>query len=215
MKSLSLVKPLVLVMIGLPGSGKSFFARQFSETFGAPIVSHDKIQHILYKNPQYDKNEFGIIQQVANSQLEELLKTQKTFILDGGGNSRAQRMELRKTVRVAGYDTMLVWVQTDTNTSQYRSMKRTSQRLDDLHKQSLSAEQYELLSKRFSPPISSEALVVVSGKHTYPTQAKVVLKKLVIPRQENISAHLASKHDTTNPTSFSERPMPRRNIMIR
>ena len=47
MKSLSLAKPLVLVVIGLPGAGKSFFARQFSETFGAPMVSGDRIRHVL------------------------------------------------------------------------------------------------------------------------------------------------------------------------
>lgn len=215
MKSLSLTKPQVLIIIGLPGSGKSFFARQFSETFSAPVVSYDQIRHGIFEQASYDKNELSTIQRIADYQLNELLKTQKTVIFDGGGDTRSQRMDLRKRVRGAGYDTLLIWVQTDSATARYRSMKRSSRRIDDQYNQSLSAQQYEYLAKRFTAPISSESSVVVSGKHTYPTQAKVVLKKLVIPREEQANSRLATKHGSDFATRTPERPLQRRNILIR
>ncbi len=209
MKSLSLSKPLVLITIGIPGSGKSFFARQFSETFSAPVVSYDKLRHLLFANSTFNKQEQDLINTIADSEIEELLKTQKTFIIDGGGSSKVQRMDLRKKAHAAGYDTLLIWVQTDQNTAKYRSMKRSSRRNDDKYNVSLSSEQYDQLEKRFTQPQPAETVVVISGKHTYPTQAKVVLKKLVTPRAE--AAQTIVNHGSRTPNASA----PRRNVIIR
>ena len=209
MKSLSLSKPLVLITVGVPGSGKSFFARQFSETFSAPVVSYDKLRHLLYPASSFNKQEQETIETIAHLEAEELLKTHKTFIIDGGMNTKAQRMEIRKKAHAAGYDTLLVWVQTDQNTAKYRSMKRSNRRNDDKFNASLSGEAYDQLEKRFHPPQAPEASVVISGKHTYATQAKVVLKKLVTPREE--AAHSIVNHGARTPDASA----PRRNVIIR
>lgn len=213
MKSLSLTKPLLLITVGLPGSGKSFFARQFSATFSAPVVSIDRIRHTLYENPSYGKDEASLIQSIAQIQIEELLKTQKTFLLDGAGATRAERVELRRLARESGYDILLIWVQTDQATSQYRSMKRSSRKLDDQFNQSLSQAQYEQLAKRFTAPASNEPTLVISGKHTYPTQAKIVLKRLVAPREAETKVVPIKEHVGRAP-STTEKPA-RRNVLIR
>ncbi len=209
MKSLSLSKPLVLITIGIPGSGKSFFASQFSETFNAPVVSYDKLRHTLFSDNGFAKQEQDLVNTIANIELEELLKTQKTFIIDGAVASKIQRMEIRKKAQQAGYDTLLIWVQTDKNTAKYRSMKRSSRRSDDKYNSSLSSEQYDQLEKRFVIPQPTEAAVVISGKHTYATQAKVVLKKLVTPRAQ--AAQSIVNHDGRTPDASA----PRRNVIIR
>ncbi len=202
MKSLSLVKPLILIVIGTPGSGKSFFARQFSETFSAPEVNYDRLQHMLSTDSE-------VVQKIAEFEIDELLKTQKTFIIDGAGYSRAKRIALRKKAQESGYDTLLIWVQTDENTAKYRSMKRSSRRKDDQYNTSLTSQQYDALVKRFSPPAANEQSVVISGKHTYATQAKVVLKKLVTPREG--AARPIVNHGDRAPDATP----PRRNVIIR
>lgn len=209
MKSLSLSKPLVLITIGIPGSGKSFFARQFSDTFSAPVVSYDKLRHTLFADNGFGKKQQDIVDTIANFEIDELLKTRKTFIVDGGANTKAQRVELRKKTQQASYDTLLVWVQTDQNTAKYRSMKRSSRKNDDKYNPSISGEQYDQLAKRFSPPQHNESSVVVSGKHTYPTQAKVVLKKLVTPRAE------ATRNIVNHANRAPDASAPRRNVIIR
>lgn len=209
MKSLSLPKPLVLIVVGLPGSGKSFFARQFSQTFQAPVVSHDHIRSTLFGSNGYAKNEQDTVEKIAQISFDELLKTHKTFIVDGGGVSRAQRASLRKKATAAGYGVLIVWVQTDPATSKYRSMKRSSRRKDDTYNTSLSGNQYDQLARRFSTPASNETSVVISGKHTYATQAKVVLKKLVRPREE------AARSIVNHPNRVPNASPPRRNVIIR
>lgn len=182
MKSLSLTRPLVIMVIGLPGSGKSFFARQFADMFGAPLVSTDFIRHTLFPESKHTVEEEAYVQILAQNQLAELLKTGKTILLDGGTNTRAQRSLVEREAKNHGYGTLTVWAQTDEPTTIARSLKRNAKRQADALNSPLSAETYKRLKKQFSAPSKYENVVVISGKHTYTTQARVVLKKLVAPR---------------------------------
>lgn len=168
-------------MVGLPGAGKSFFARQFSQTFGAPIVSYDRLRYELFNDITFSKEEQVIIGRIADYQIEELLKTRRTFLIDGGGNTYSERTKLEKIAKQAGYETLVVWVQVDIGSAKKRSMKRSKQRIDDKYNRSLHADEYAAQAKRLAPPKAKEHFTVISGKHTYHTQAKAVLKKLVTP----------------------------------
>lgn len=219
MKSLSVSKPLILIMVGLPGSGKSFFARQFSDTFNAPVVSYDRIRYCLTEVPTYEKGENDLVKMLADYQIEELLKTQKTFILDGGSDQRAERAAFRTKVAKAGYDTLLIWVQTDEVTAKYRSMKRSKRRTYDQLNPSLTAGQYDQLASKFLAPADNENHVVISGKHTYATQARVVLKKLVAPREEAAKRPAITGHSGRSPVAKRDDTSTdhngRRNVLIR
>ena len=217
MKSLSLAKPLVLVIVGLPGAGKSFFARQFSETFSAPVVSINQLAYLL--ESENGKDEQKKAMQLATYQLEELLKTHKTILVDGIGATQAERVELRKIAKNKGYDVLLVWVQTDTTTAQFRSMRRSKQRLDDKFNASMSAEEYDKAARRFHPPLANEPSIVISGKHTYATQAKIILKKLAGPREAQIAPRTMVSHGTRSSSGSKDQTnnsaASRRNVLIR
>src|SRR5687767_12002913 len=128
MKSLTLAKPLVIMMVGVPGAGKSFFARRFSETFGAPVVSSNRLYHELFAQPQFSSQENQLVQRLAEYQVEELLKTKRTFIIDGGCNAKTDRQQLRQLAKAAGYDSLIVWVQVNAPTAEARALKRSSRR---------------------------------------------------------------------------------------
>jgi predicted kinase len=208
MKSLSLSKPLIIVMVGLPGAGKSFFAQQFSETFGAPVISYDRIRFELFNEPTFNRDEQDIIERIAMYQLREALKSKHTCIVDGSGDTRTERMALRKQAREADYETLLVWVQTDAATSKQRATHRSSRRKGDQYNPNLSAEQYDAHAKRLTIPSVEEQSIVISGKHTYATQLKVVLTKLTNPRAEPAAPIAPPREQSV------ARPN-RRNILIR
>lgn len=162
----------MIIMVGIPGSGKSFFAHQFGDTFHAPVVSCDTIANLAGGNAL-------TIAKVAYYQIDELLKTRQSIIVDGLATSRIERSELTKRAHASGYEPLYIWIQTDTITAKQRFTKDknrpTAQR---------SAEEYDKLLRRFSEPASTERAIVLSGKHTYATQARIVLKKLSAPRSE-------------------------------
>ena len=200
MKSLSLSKPHVIVMTGLPGSGKSFFAEKFAETFNAPFVSQVRMQQVSNADPK-------TVERLINYQLDELFKTKQSIVFDGHTETRAERTELAQKAQKAGYKTLLVWIQTDSTTSRNRATKNYKERTSPV----ITNEEYDARVRRFSAPDPLESPIVISGKHTYASQAKVVLKRLSAPRAEESTRK--SPQPPTRPSS-PDRPT-RRTITIR
>lgn len=173
MKSLSLSQPHLLIMVGMPGSGKSFFAEKFSETFNAPYISHDKIIEITGGNNQLSAKYLSHL-------LHELFKTSHTIIVDGMADTRAQRSELRRLAQEAKYKPLFIWVQTDETTAKARAAKVNSA--------------YRGERKFIPPSIAEQPIAVISGKHTYATQAKVILKNLASAKQEARGSIVHERH---------------------
>lgn len=197
MKSLSLSQPHVIIMTGIPGSGKSFFAEKFADTFHAPYVSQATVAHLANVRE-------AEATQVTLYFLQELLKSKQPVVFDGASETRTERAELARVARKAGYETLFVWVQTDIATAKGRSTKD----LKGKTSQTLTPELFDQRVKRFTPPNAIEKPMVVSGKHTYASQAKVVLKKLSAPRA-------ASTQPIEPPMRPTTSAAPRRNIIIR
>jgi len=178
MKSLQLSKPHIIAMMGIPGSGKTFFAEQFAETFNASLVSYEKINQNIFGNQVNTKAGLLAVDRVAGYMLKELLKSGYTVILDGPTESRANRLALVRLAKAAGYETLFVWSQIETATAKSRATKNTKD------KNGISIEMFEGITKHFTTPGNTEKTVVISGKHNFSSQLKIVLKHLVEPRAE-------------------------------
>lgn len=216
MKSLSLSRPLVIMVIGLPGSGKSFFARQFADMFGAPLVSVDYVRHTISPDSVYTTEEDSYVNALAINQIAELCKTGKTFIVDGGLNHRTARLTVERMATKHGYGKLTIWVQTDEPTSLSRSLKRNAKRATDELNASMDRAAFARYRKMFSIPTPVENIVVISGKHTFATQARVVLKKLVSPRDTIAVSrpHDSSPRAEIKPEKQSDVQPRRRNVTI-
>lgn len=164
MKSLQLEKPHAIIVIGLQGSGKSFFANKFAETFNAPYVDQS-----LFVDSAKDSDAAAAL--MGNS-LTQVFKTGRSVVVELALATRAERGELAKQARESGYVPLYVWVQVDAETAMTRAYKASGTPQDE----------YRERMKRFTAPHQSEKALVISGKHTFATQAKVVLKKLSSPR---------------------------------
>lgn len=198
MRTLSLNKPHLIVMVGIPGSGKSFFAEQFAETFNAPLVSFEKIGKELLEAKDRSAEQEDMTAKVASYMLTELFKTRQSIVFDGFSAQRSERTILSKFAQAAGYETLFIWVQTESMAARQRVTKGRG-------RNGLSNQEFEAALEEFSAPHELEKAVVISGKHTYPSQLKNVLKRLVEPRA-----------DATKQLNVAKRPTPSgRNILIR
>ena len=103
-------------------------------------------------------------------------------------------------------------MQTDEATARQRSISRQDKQPYDKYNVPLTKDQFDKHAKRLNPPVGREDHIVISGKHTFASQAKTVLKKIVQPRQEAISTQNATNPaPTPRPLTTSER----RGIVIR
>lgn len=157
-------------MVGIPGSGKTTFAKQFANTFNAPHIEAAMLA-------SYAKDNTAAVE-LTTLVLGEFMKTGQSIVIDAYTDSRRVRTELAKYCRDNGYSPLFVWVQTDPSTAEQRTVRGKQ----------LTKEEFSKQVQSFSAPHPDEKPLVISGKHTYATQAKVVLKRLSAPRAE-ISQH--------------------------
>ena len=159
MKSLRLSRPHAIMMVGIPGSGKTFFAEKFAEMFNAPYIDT-----LVLERAAKD----GEAGKIIGYMVSEIAKTQHTFIYEGNSDTRVSRTEFAKWARSNGYQPLYVWVQIDNATAKSRTKKAAT----------ISEDEFNFTVKSFSTPHPDEKAIVISGKHTYATQAKVVLSHL-------------------------------------
>lgn len=150
-------KPYAILVFGAPMSGKTTFAKQFSQRFNAPFLNINE----LYE-------QYKISRKMAMILVSEIAKCKQTIIVEGGLNTEKQRNEMKKLLVDAGYSPVLIWIQTDTSAIKHRMR----------HKFKTVAEAKAALEasyKKLEAPAESENPLVISGKHTFQTQCKNVL----------------------------------------
>lgn len=160
MQSFQLSRPHAIMMVGVPGSGKSQFAEKLAETFGMPYIDS-----LFLETHSTDDASAG---ELIGYVLGEITKTGASFVFEGNSDSRVRRTEFVAWAKSKHYIPLFIWVQTDLNTSLERTLRNKT----------MTKDEFVRTLKTFSPPHESEKAVVISGKHTYASQVKVVLKRL-------------------------------------
>ncbi len=159
MKPTTASSPHAIVMIGIPGAGKTYFADNFAKNFSLPSVNQSLIRQSTHSKKASDA--------ITAMMLSELFKTKRTLIIDADTSTVRQRAALALTVSKAGYVPLFIWVQTATPDAERRSLKAGMSRNDFLE-----------AVTRFEAPTAKEGALVISGKHTLSSQLRVVLKHL-------------------------------------
>lgn len=178
MSKLSLNRPVMILLYGYPGAGKSYLARQLCEDVQAAHVQSDRIRYELFEQPRYDKQENQIVDHLMQYMSEEFLNAGISVIYDINAMRLSQRRELRDMARKNKVETLLVWLQIDQESAYARVSKRDRRKLDDKYTPSIDRNTFDQLASQMQNPQPTEDYMVISGKHTYHTQRNAVLKKL-------------------------------------
>jgi len=76
------VKPALIVVSGLPGSGKSHFCRKLAEHVSLPILESDALRKALFSSPDYSPGESNRLFQACHLLIEELIRRGISLIFD-------------------------------------------------------------------------------------------------------------------------------------
>ena len=101
-------KPLLIMLYGYPGSGKSYVARQLSNHLQAAHVQGDRIRFELFEQPRFDKQENAVVTQLMDYMTEEFLNSGISVIYDTngekygiwGGLSERERKRIRSVKHI-------------------------------------------------------------------------------------------------------------------
>lgn len=153
-------KPRLLLVFGAPCSGKTTFAEKFAEKFRITFFDLD----LIMAENEFSRKDMMTI-------LELISRTGQNFLIEGGQKTERERNEIRRIFRAAGYDTSLIWIQTDVSTirSRLKSRYKTVKEAKDF---------YENEVQKIEAPSDLENPIILSGKHTFETQSRHVLSGL-------------------------------------
>lgn len=214
-------QPVLILLYGFPGAGKTYFARQFNESFDAAHLEQDRIRYELFQQPRFTKQENSALSHIMSYMAGEFLNAGISVIFDMNAMRISQRRTLRELARRYKAATVVVWFQVDADTAYIRNHKRDHRKHDDRYAVGYDVEGFKQVAAYMQHPEPTEDFVVVSGKHTFVGQMSQVLKKLadmgVVKTAQ--AAHKMIKPELVNlvptPVDPASNRNHRRNIVLR
>lgn len=89
-------QPALAVMTGLPGTGKTTFARALAEAGPFTLVGSDPVRAALFPSPQFTPQENAVVYEVADAVIWDLLREGRWVIYDATNLSEGRREMVRR-----------------------------------------------------------------------------------------------------------------------
>ena len=118
------VEPPLVVISGLPGTGKSFFCRKLAERLPFLILVSDTLRKILFPSPQYKESENRRLFSACHALIEELLRKGIPVIFDATNLLERHREYLYRAAERAGAKLILVCVEAPAEVVRQRLIAR-------------------------------------------------------------------------------------------
>ncbi len=218
MAQVRLTKPILIVLYGFPGSGKTSFARQFCETINAAHINSERIRGELFEKPKYDKAESAVVDHLTEYMMEEFLKAGVSVVYDANIIRAGQRRKLREVARKTRSEYMLVWFQIDIESAFTRVVKRDRRKADNRFARAFDRTGFDAHLSTMQHPVKEEDYIVLSGKHAFGMQRNTIMKHffdLNLITADDVASHLVKPGLINLVPAAGRVDLSRRNITIR
>jgi len=162
MYALTMEKPTLHLLIGLPGSGKTTLAKILQELTDSVRVSSDDYRLLLFPRPKFTQKEHDNLYAMIDHNVEHLLQAGHSVVYDANLNRRVYRDEKYALAKKYDVTIKLWWVQAEQILSKQR-------RVDESKHHALvpndetPGEMHDRISDLFEAPGNDESYVVVDG----------------------------------------------------
>ena len=214
-------QPILVYMYGMPGSGKTFLARQLSGLLGMAHVNSEQIRQSITANPTYEREEQRIVRHLMNFMSERFLDAGIGVIYDVSANRLGERRALREMANRHDAKHLLIWMQIDIDSAWARQEARDRRTFDDKYSEELDQKTFEQIVQIMQNP-QDEKPLVLSGKHLFNSQKNTIIRRLFemgVLKEDAFEQKIA-KPELINlvPRTSSDPSRPeytRRNVVIR
>ncbi len=168
-------QPIIVIFLGLPGSGKTHFARSLSDKFGIIRLNSDAMRMAIFGSREitteiYQKGDRKILNSYVFNALDyatqELLAKRQSVIQDANHNERSNRKNLEALAARHDGRVILVHVKTPKDIA----IERAQERPEAPDQRKLTRIQiedtYARMLKNTDMPEASETVIVIDGTAT-------------------------------------------------
>lgn len=148
--------PMIIMVMGLPGSGKTYFARHLSERLGTPYVGSDQTRKEKHAMGKYSLKDRRNVYEEMLSRMEQHLTSGEPVILDATFYKEDLRLPFAILAKNKGIPLYKLWIEAPIEVIK----ERVSSRRDD---SDADFAVYQKLSADFEPP-SMPYLKMMSGQ---------------------------------------------------
>jgi hypothetical protein len=121
-----MVKPPLIVLCGLPGTGKSHFCRKLVEGIPLAILESDALRRVLFSTPLYTSQESLRLFEACYHLVETLLKRGIPLVLDATNLVESHRERLYHIAQQVGAKLIMVRIEAPPEVVQQRLENRAS-----------------------------------------------------------------------------------------
>lgn len=175
---------VLFYMIGLPGAGKTTFAKNLANQLKIDHIYGDRIGYELFKQPKFTPDEVQLVRSTMERRVIDGLRQGKSVIYDAMLHNAAVRQNLANVALSHGRDAVGIWVQTPENTARVRAGAVRFADFAKDYKRIVPKEVFDRHLSMFEAPGRNERVIQVWGTATFAMQYASLRKQL---REMNIS----------------------------
>lgn len=186
----------LLIMVGLPGTGKSSIVEQLQKNLDCTVISTDNVRLQMRNQPTYTAAEMMLVYEVCYSIIEVRLRQGQRVIFDASNYLAARREHLAKIARRCGAPVAVCSVQAAQETIRERLRQRISgnRRKSDLSDADWSV--YKWMVEAQEPVIGEH--IIVDTTSNPPELLAVKLKKYWLECEENSEGNIGLQSKSWN-----------------
>jgi hypothetical protein len=151
-------RPVLLMLSGLPGSGKSYLARRLQPHLSATIIETDDVRHVLFPQPRYTGAENAWVYAVCHALIARLLAQGRSVIFDATNLIERKREILYHIAERTGAKLVIVRTVAPEDVIERRLLTRSQQNDPDNHSDANLAVYMKL--RQTEEPIRRQHIVV-------------------------------------------------------
>lgn len=111
---------MLIIVFGLPGSGKSYFARHLAQKTGAIYLSSDALRRKLFQHPSYSPEEKEMVYEELLNRANKGLIQKENVVIDATFHQSARRQKVEELAAKMKVKTHWIKVYADEETLKNR-----------------------------------------------------------------------------------------------